>query len=44
MDIVGIEWVVEVNALLAQIVHFGKLRHGYFEINIRNGKVGGLLI
>ena len=26
------------------IVHFGKLRHSYFEINVRNGKAGKLLI
>ena len=40
-------WVVEINTLLVQIlliIHFGKPRHGYFEINIRNGKAGRLLI
>ena len=26
------------------IVHFGNLRHGYFEINVRNGKAGRLLM
>ena len=26
------------------IVHFGKPRHGYFEINVRNGEAGRLLI
>ena len=43
MDIMYGKWVVEINALLVQIlliVYFGKPRHGYFEINVRNGKAG----
>ena len=39
--------MVEVNILLVRIlliVYFGKLYHGYFEINVRNGKAGRLLI
>ena len=39
-------WVVDVDVLvrILLIVHFGKLRHGYFEINVRNGKAGRLLM
>jgi len=47
MDIADKGWVVEVNVLLVQIlliVHFGKPHHGYFKINVRNGKVGRLFI
>jgi len=39
--------VVKINASLVRIlliVYFGKPRHGYFKINIRNGKAGRLLI
>ena len=46
MDIMDGKWVVEIDALLLRIlliVHFGKPRHGYFEINVRNGKAGRLL-
>ena len=46
-DIMDREWVVENNAPLVRIlliVHFGNPRHGYFEINVRNGKAGGLLM
>ena len=46
MDIVDEEWVVEIDASLVRIlliVHFGKPRHSYFEINVRNGKAGRLL-
>lgn len=46
MDIMDGEWVVEIDASLVRIlliVHFGKPRHGYFEINVRNGKAGRLL-
>jgi len=47
MDIMDGEWVVEIDASLVQIlliVHFGKLYHGYFEINVRNRKAGRLLM
>ena len=46
MDIMDGEWVVEIDASLVRIlliVHFGNPRHGYFEINVRNGKAGRLL-
>ena len=47
MDIVDSEWVVKVVVLLVWIlliIHFSKPCYSYFEINIRNGKVGRLLI
>ena len=47
MDIADRKWVVEVDASLMRIlliVHFGNLRHGYFEINVRNRKAGRLLM
>ena len=47
IDIIDREWVIEINILLVWIlliVHFGKPRYGYFEINIRNRKVGRLFI
>jgi len=46
MDITDKKWVVEVDASLMWIlliIHFGNLRHDYFEINVRNGKAGRLL-
>ena len=39
--------MVEIDASLVRIlliVHFGKPCYGYFEINVRNGKAGRLLI
>ena len=47
MDIINGEWVVKTNTSLVWIlliVHFSKPRHGYFEINVRNGKAGRLFI
>ena len=48
MDITDRKWVVEVDIvsidIATVIVHFGKPRHSYFEINVRNGKAGRLLI
>ena len=48
MDITDRKWVVEVDIvsmdIATVIVHFGKPRHGYFKINVRNGKAGRLLI
>ena len=43
MDIVEREWVVEVDADIADSTLW-QTRHGYFEINVRNGKAGGLLM
>jgi len=46
IDIMDGEWVVEIDALLVQIlliIHFGKLRHGYFKINVRTKKAWRLL-
>ena len=47
IDIINGKWVVKIDVLLVRIlliVYFGKLRHGYFEINVRNRKAGRLLM
>jgi len=47
IDIVDREWVVEIDASLVRIlliIHFGNPRHGYFKINMRNGKAERLLM
>ena len=47
INIMDGEWVVEIDMSLVRIlliVHFGKLCHGYFEINVRNRKAGRLLM